>query len=84
MAEVNKYGALIDTCLACGGMWLDKGELGAIMGQMRQAESSIDQELGANRNVRQEYAGRYHDGEHHEKDHHDKHKRKGSILDLFD
>jgi hypothetical protein len=54
------------------------------MGQMRQAESSIEQELGANRSVRQEYPDRHYDREHQEHDYHDKQKRKKSIFDLFD
>lgn len=90
MTEVNKYGATIDTCLSCGGIWLDKGELGKIMSQTQQAGTALDQEIGRPYGEnREQYrpVDRPRCNDHHDKDHHDdydKHKRKKSLFDLFD
>ena len=92
MMQVMKHGLTIDTCSMCGGIWLDKGELGELMARVTQAESSLDQELSRVQPPRQEYARpsyqegdrRYHD-QHDEQDHYDKHKhRKRSLWDIFD
>lgn len=45
LSEVVKYGVVIDHCAGCGGIWLDKGEMGKIMGRLKQAESSLDDEF---------------------------------------
>jgi uncharacterized protein len=47
MMEVTKQTVVIDTCSSCGGIWLDKGELAKIAGQLREAEASVDRELAA-------------------------------------
>jgi hypothetical protein len=36
MTEVVKHGVKIDHCTSCGGIWLDKGELGKIIGQLKE------------------------------------------------
>jgi len=38
-------GVTIDHCLSCGGIWLDKGEMGKMVSQIKQAESSLDDEF---------------------------------------
>ncbi len=40
--EAVKHGVTIDHCLACGGIWLDKGEMSKMINQIKQAESSLD------------------------------------------
>jgi len=47
LAEVVKHGVTLDFCPTCGGLWLDKGELSKILGQMKQAESEFDREFAA-------------------------------------
>jgi Zn-finger nucleic acid-binding protein len=92
MTQVVKYGVPIDTCLACNGMWLDKGELGELMARINQAGSSVDQELSRAQPPRPDYGnpsqqegyrprGDYHD----DYDHHDKYRhKKRSLWDIFD
>ncbi len=47
LAEVVKHGVTLDTCARCGGIWLDKGELGKLLGQVKEAESELDREFQA-------------------------------------
>ena len=45
MSETEKHGVALDFCTSCGGMWLDKGELGKIVNHMKEVEMSLDKEL---------------------------------------
>ena len=98
MTDVTKHGVVIDVCSVCGGMWLDKGELAKITGQLREAEASLDRELAGIRAGREpiqermpvgdehrRYEHAYHDREraYH---HHDKYKdrKKSGFEKLFD
>lgn len=45
LAEFVKHGVTLDLCPSCGGLWLDKGELSKILGQLKQAESELDREF---------------------------------------
>jgi Zn-finger nucleic acid-binding protein len=45
LSEVVRHGVTLDLCPSCGGLWLDKGELSKILGQMKQAESELDREF---------------------------------------
>lgn len=97
MTPVMKHGLQIDTCSVCGGVWLEKGVLGELLGRMRQAESSLDQELSRAQPQRPAYERTYYleddhhyrDPQHHD-DHHDDHDhhkyghKKRSIWDIFD
>ena len=47
LSELVKHGVTLDLCPSCGGLWLDKGELAKILGQMKQAESELDREFAA-------------------------------------
>ena len=51
MIRVIKHGVTIDTCTECGGVWLDKGELGELVAGINRAESSLDQELSRARPI---------------------------------
>jgi uncharacterized protein len=89
MTQVIKQGVTIDTCTVCGGVWLDKGELGELMARINQAGSSLDQELSRVQPPRPDYGRTYHqEGEHGYGDHHDDHDRykhkKRSLWDIFD
>lgn len=75
LAEVVKHGVVIDHCSGCGGIWLDKGELGKILSQIKQAESSLDDEFRPFFKDKKEYADKY---EHY------KHKRKTTMQKIFD
>lgn len=94
MTEVMKHGVAIETCSVCGGVWLDKGKLGELLARIRQAESSVDQELSRTqrppqyeRTYYREDDPRYRDPHHDHHDDHDHHKyghKKRSIWDIFD
>jgi Zn-finger nucleic acid-binding protein len=91
MTPVAKHGVTIDACVSCGGIWLDKGELGELMARINQASSSVDQELLRVEPPRIDFRGarfdegRSHRGDHHDNyDHHDSKHRKRSIWDIFD
>jgi uncharacterized protein len=49
MNEVVKHSVTIDFCAACGGMWLDKGELAKIVSELKAAEVSLENEFSAAR-----------------------------------
>jgi uncharacterized protein len=91
MTPIVKHGVSLDTCVTCGGIWLDKGELGELMAGVMQAKTSVDAELSRVYPPKPEY-GRspYGEGEYR-RDHHDDHgdhdrhyKKKRSIWDIFD
>ncbi len=92
MVQVVKHAVAVDTCASCGGIWLDKGELGELVAKMNQASSSIDQELSRAEPPKPDYGrqpyyddGRArHDDHHHDHDRHDHKHRKRSIWDIFD
>lgn len=78
LIEVKKHGVVIDACTACGGIWLDKGEMGKVISQIKEAENAIDEEIKPIFKERKEY-----------KEHYDKYKYKkkstfGKIFDIFD
>ena len=75
LVEVVKHAVVIDHCTACGGIWLDKGELAKIISQIKQAESSLDDEFKPMWKEKPEYYDKY------------KYKKKstfGKIFDIFD
>jgi uncharacterized protein len=96
MTQVIKHGLSIDTCSVCGGVWLDKGQLGELLVKMRQAEASFDQELSRAQSQRSpEYERTYYsEGDHHRDQHYDRHhdehehqkygRKKRSLWDIFD
>jgi Zn-finger nucleic acid-binding protein len=91
MIRVTKRGVTIDTCGACGGVWLDKGELGELLARTQQAGSSVDQELSRVPPPRPDYGrGDHQEGDHRHGDDHDDHghhgkytHKKRSIWDIF-
>lgn len=42
MREVEKNGILIDICPTCKGVWLDRGELDKLMGDVREARDDYN------------------------------------------
>ncbi len=97
LTEVVKNSVTIDVCSSCGGMWLDKGELGKITAQLREAETSVDQELAGMVRSREPIRERFPEGERY--DQHDyrydsehgygrheeyKHRKKSGFQKLFD
>jgi Zn-finger nucleic acid-binding protein len=93
LTEIVKTGVAIDTCTSCSGIWLDKGKLGALINQLKQAEVALEQELNIRREMRPEpryperervYGSDHHDNHHDDHDS-DKHKHgKKSFFDFFD
>lgn len=68
LIETVKHGVVIDSCTSCGGVWLDKGELGKIISQMRKAEAELEEEL------KPFWKEKYYE----------KHKKKSPLEILFD
>jgi len=77
LIEVKKQSVLIDTCTACGGIWLDKGEMGKIISQIKEAEHAIDQEINPLFKENKEYYNKY------SKYRYKKKSTFGKILDIF-
>ena len=82
MTTVERAGVQFDMCPTCRGVWLDRGELEKLM----EAERS---------NGARESDGRPHRDDSHRSEHHrderdrgsygkDRHRRHGSIFDIFD
>jgi len=94
MSEVVKHSVVIDVCAGCGGMWLDKGEMAKIVGQIKEAESALNDELSLARGkapYRQDAPReerRYeHDRQGYDRDrdkHHGHKQHKKSGFDIFD
>jgi len=72
LIEVVKQGIVIDHCNSCGGIWLDKGEMGKITSQMKQAEAALDEEFRPLWKEKKEYHDRY------------SYKKKSTLGKLFD
>jgi len=75
LGEVVKHGVVIDHCLSCGGIWLDKGEMSKMISQIKQAESSLDDEFRPLFKEKKEYYDKY------------RYKQKSAyqrIFDIFD
>ncbi|MEW6489274.1 MAG: zf-TFIIB domain-containing protein [Thermodesulfobacteriota bacterium] len=47
LVETVKHGVTLDTCAGCGGIWLDRGELGKLLNQVKAAGSELDREFQA-------------------------------------
>ncbi|AZK46052.1 zf-TFIIB domain-containing protein [Paenibacillus lentus] len=43
MREVEKNGVLIDVCPDCKGVWLDRGELEKLLGEIRELRPEFDE-----------------------------------------
>ncbi|MPW16843.1 hypothetical protein GCT13_07825 [Paraburkholderia sp. CNPSo 3157] len=82
----------IDYCPTCRGVWLDRGELDKLIGQMQDAPESqrADAEHErhpryGDRDVRHEQEwGRRHDSHDDHRKHYDARRKKKSLFDMFD
>lgn len=72
LIEAVKHGVVIDHCPSCGGIWLDKGEMAKIISQIKQAESSLDEEFKPLWKEKHEYYDKY------------RHKKKSKFEKIFD
>jgi len=43
MREVEKNGIMIDVCPSCKGVWLDRGELEKLMGEVREVRQDFNE-----------------------------------------
>lgn len=43
MREVEKNGIMIDVCPSCKGVWLDRGELDKLMGDVREVREEYNE-----------------------------------------
>ncbi len=87
MREVERNGVTIDICPDCKGVWLDRGELEKLLGDIRELHTHLEEDY----QYRQTpiYKKEYHDhhDNHHKKyeygyDKYKKHKKK-TALDVF-
>lgn len=82
----------IDYCPTCRGVWLDRGELDKLMGQIQDAPDSqrgvAQHERHARyseRDARHEEAwGRRHESHDERRKHDDPRRKKKSLFDMFD
>lgn len=44
MREVDRNGVHIDVCTQCRGVWLDRGEMEKLLGEVRRIESDYEHE----------------------------------------
>lgn len=44
MQEISRNGVQIDVCTQCRGVWLDRGEIEKLLGQVRQVEEEWHRE----------------------------------------
>jgi Zn-finger nucleic acid-binding protein len=81
----------IDYCPTCRGVWLDRGELDKLIGQMQDAPDSQRADAERERHARhsdrdarheQEW-GRRHES-HDDRKHYDARRKKKSLFDMFD
>ncbi|MFZ5449398.1 MAG: zf-TFIIB domain-containing protein [Thermodesulfobacteriota bacterium] len=100
LLETSKQGVVLDHCPDCGGIWLDRGELGKIIAHMKQVESSLEAEFRPSYEPRESYErresyGRHPDERRPEDRHYDRrydknydkahyHKKKSPFEKLFD
>ncbi len=88
MKEISKNGVLIDTCVQCRGVWLDRGELEKLSSLVGGSERSGGFFGG-------KLAGHRYDGDDDDDDHRDRARQSGvrgqpqksrrsSLLDFFD
>lgn len=69
MQEISRNGIMIDVCTQCRGVWLDRGELEKLLGNIRRVEEDWHRES----------EGYYrHQGKPYHK------KKKFDIFDIFD
>ena len=68
MQEVSRSGVQIDICPRCKGVWLDRGELEKLLGQVRQVESQYEHDLD----------------DYDRKSGHKPQRKKSPLRDLFD
>lgn len=81
MTTVERAGVQFDMCPACRGVWLDRGELEKLM----EAERSVGARESDSRPHRDDRSSHHRD-ERGDRDHYgkDRHRRHGSIFDIFD
>lgn len=78
LKETPKYGVLIDACLNCKGVWLDRGELEKVV--------SLAREFGGANEVSNGHEYYEPNKHYHDESHYGRHrkKKKHGFLDLFE
>lgn len=85
MREVSKEGVLIDVCMQCRGVWLDRGELEKIIASSKEVIRDYDE-------IHRNYAHDEHDHNNDKyrhmgqdrSDYHYKKKKKHGVLKIFE
>ncbi|TFE26097.1 zf-TFIIB domain-containing protein [Cohnella luojiensis] len=93
MREVEKEGILIDICPTCKGVWLDRGELDKLMGDVREVRQEYNEWYYGDSSRQQERTSQppqqpytpqqqpYNSHHGHSQYHHK--KKKKSVMDVF-
>ncbi|HEU4741214.1 MAG TPA: zf-TFIIB domain-containing protein [Meiothermus sp.] len=90
MQVVQRGGVELDICPTCRGVWLDRGELEKLLGQLRTAEREYEDELAGYRPQGQPSQPPYakprnpYDTDHGYDDDDYKRKKKSKLSKLFD
>jgi Zn-finger nucleic acid-binding protein len=82
----------IDYCPTCRGMWLDRGELDKLLGQMqdateperRDAQHERHASYGDHDSRRDQEGGRRYGSHDDHRKHYDPRRKKKSLFDMFD
>lgn len=69
MQEVSRNNVMIDVCTQCRGVWLDRGELEKLLGEVRRVEDNWHRET-------EDYYRKEHKPYHK--------KKKFDFFDIFD
>ncbi|WKB37153.1 zf-TFIIB domain-containing protein [Terrilactibacillus sp. S3-3] len=90
LKEIDRDGVLIDICPNCKGIWLDRGELDKIIGEVRKVRKPFNQwygehddDDGSDGDNRYD-KGRRHDDGGRTPYGQTRKKKKKSILDMFE
>jgi Zn-finger nucleic acid-binding protein len=90
MREVEKNGILVDVCPTCKGVWLDRGELDKLMGDVREVRQEYNEwyygdssrQHEAPRNSQPPQQQQYNP-QHGHNQYHPHKKKKKSVMDVF-
>ncbi|ATY83756.1 cytoplasmic protein [Kyrpidia spormannii] len=84
MREVEKYGVLIDVCPNCKGVWLDRGELDKILGEIREVRDPFNRWLDEHEREHGRHFEKHPDMRSHHYGEYDKRKKKRRVFDIFE
>jgi Zn-finger nucleic acid-binding protein len=84
MQEVQRNGVTIDICPTCRGVWLDRGELEKLLGQVGQLERQYGREVDEPGQLRPRSVYETDDDEEYYRRTGKRKSKLGRIFDIFD